>query len=110
MNENGNVGCLCSWPIIIIALILFWPVGILLIVWRATKDRKTAMRAGKLLSVLGFVSYVFAAIMVIGAAILNMLPGEENRSKARKWLPNILIGIGIVVLAFTFVSEWYAKF
>ena len=66
MNENGNVGCLCSWPIIIIALILFWPVGILLIVWRATKDRKTAMRAGKLLSVLGFVSYVFAAIMVIG--------------------------------------------
>lgn len=48
--------------------------------------------------------------MVIGAAILNMLPGEENRSKARKWLPNILIGIGIVVLAFTFVSEWYAKF
>ena len=48
--------------------------------------------------------------MVIGAAILNMLPGEENRSEARKWLPNILIGIGIVVLAFTFVSEWYAKF
>ena len=53
---------------------------------------------------------IIAAIMVIGAAILNMLPGEENRSKARKWLPNILIGIGIVVLAFTFVSEWYAKF
>lgn len=51
---------------------------------------------------------IIAAIMVIGAAILNMLPGEENRSKARKWLPNILIGI--VVLAFTFASEWYAKF
>lgn len=57
----------------------------------------------------GYVT-IIAAIMVIGAAILNMLPGEENRSKARKWLPNILIGIGIVVLAFTFVSEWYAKF
>lgn len=57
----------------------------------------------------GYVT-IIAAIMVIGAAILNMLPGEENRSKARRWLPNILIGIGIVVLAFTFVSEWYAKF
>lgn len=57
----------------------------------------------------GYVT-IIAAIMVIGAAILNMLPSEENRSKARKWLPNILIGIGIVVLAFTFVSEWYAKF
>lgn len=57
----------------------------------------------------GYVT-IIATIMVIGAAILNMLPGEENRSKARKWLPNILIGIGIVVLAFTFVSEWYAKF
>lgn len=57
----------------------------------------------------GYVT-IIAAIMVIGAAILNMLPGEENRSKARKWLPNILIGIGVVVLAFTFVSEWYAKF
>lgn len=57
----------------------------------------------------GYVT-IIAAIMVIGAAILNMLPGEENRSKARKWLPNILLGIGIVVLAFTFVSEWYAKF
>ena len=57
----------------------------------------------------GYVT-IIAAIMVIGAAILNMLPGEENRSKARKRLPNILIGIGIVVLAFTFVSEWYAKF
>lgn len=57
----------------------------------------------------GYVT-IISAIMVIGAAILNMLPGEENRSKARKWLPNILIGIGIVVLAFTFVSEWYAKF
>lgn len=57
----------------------------------------------------GYVT-IIAAIMVIGAAILNMLPGEENRSKARKWIPNILIGIGIVVLAFTFVSEWYAKF
>ena len=65
MNENGNVGCLCSWPIIIIALILFWPVGILLIVWRATKDRKTAMRAGKLLSVLGFVSYVLLQLWLL---------------------------------------------
>lgn len=51
-----------------------------------------------------------AAIMIIGCGVLNMLPGEENRTKARKWLPNILLGIALVLLAFVFAQEWGDKF
>ena len=47
MNENGKVGCLYSWPMIIIALCVFWPVGIFLIVKRVSVDKKAAMGAGK---------------------------------------------------------------
>ncbi len=65
MNENGNVGFWCSWPVIIIALIAFWPVGVFLIIRRVTKDRKTAMGAGKLIGWLGIASYCMAALMLI---------------------------------------------
>lgn len=53
---------------------------------------------------------IVAAIMIIGCGIANMLPGEENRSKARKWLPNIFLGIALVLLAFVFAQEWGDKF
>mgnify|MGYP005882033461 FL=1 len=53
---------------------------------------------------------IIAGIMIIGCSVLNMMPGEENRSKARKWIPNILIGIAGVILAFTIATEWFAKF
>ena len=37
-NKNNNLGCLYSWPVIIIALVCFWPVGLFLIIlllwWR----------------------------------------------------------------------------
>ena len=53
---------------------------------------------------------IIAAIMIIGCSVLNMMPGEENRSKARKWIPNILIEIAGVILAYTIATEWLAKF
>lgn len=53
---------------------------------------------------------IIAALMIMGCSALNMMPGEENRSKARKWIPNILIGIAGVILAFTIAMEWFAKF
>ncbi len=46
MNENGKVGFWYSWPVIILVLCLFWPVGVFLIIKRVSKDRKTAMSAG----------------------------------------------------------------
>ena len=61
-NKNNNLGCLYSWPVIIIALICFWPVGLFLIIKRASVDKKTAMASGKLIKALGIASCCMAAL------------------------------------------------
>ena len=45
MNEKGKISGLYSWPVIILALCIFWPVGIFLIIKRVSVDKKTAMGA-----------------------------------------------------------------
>ena len=62
MNENGKLGCLYSWPVIILALCIFWPVGIFLIIKRVSVDKKAAMGAGKLIGGIGIASYCIAGI------------------------------------------------
>ena len=62
MNENQKIGCLYSWPTIIIALCVFWPVGVYLIIKRVSVDKKTAMGAGKLIGGIGIASYCIAGI------------------------------------------------
>lgn len=62
MNENGKVGCLYSWPVIILALCVFWPVGIFLIIKRVSVDKKTAMGAGKLINGIAIASYCIAGL------------------------------------------------
>ena len=61
-NKNNNLGRLYSWPVIIIALICFWPVGLFLIIKRASVDKKTAMASGKLIKGLGIASCCMAAL------------------------------------------------
>ncbi len=76
MNENGKVGFWYSWPVIILVLCLFWPVGVFLIIKRVSKDRKTAMGAGKLIGGLGIASYCIAALGLLGC-ISDGLTGEN---------------------------------
>ena len=76
MNENGKVEFWYSWPAIILALCIFWPVGVFLIIKRVSKDRKTAMGAGKLIGVLGIVSYCIAALGLL-VCISDGFAGED---------------------------------
>lgn len=62
MNENGKISGLYSWPVIILALCFFWPVGIFLIIKRVSVDKKTAMDAGRLIGGIGIASYCIAGI------------------------------------------------
>lgn len=62
MNEKGKISGLYSWPVIILALCIFWPVGIFLIIKRVSIDKKTAMGAGKLIGGIGIASYCIAGI------------------------------------------------
>lgn len=65
MNNNEKVSFWYSWPIIILALCFFWPVGVFLIIKRVSTDRKTAMGAGKLIGGLGIALYCIAAIGLV---------------------------------------------
>ena len=76
MNENGKVGFWYSWPVIILALCFFWPVGVFLIIKRVSKDRKTAMGAGKLIGGLGIASYCIAALGLL-VCISDGFAGED---------------------------------
>ena len=64
-NNNGKVGVLYSWPVIILALFIFWPIAVFLIIKRVTTDRRTAMGAGKLIGGLGVLLYVCAAFCLL---------------------------------------------
>ena len=65
MNEQGKISGLYSWPVIILALCIFWPVGIFLIIKRVSVDKKTAMGAGKLIGGIGIASYCIAGIGLV---------------------------------------------
>jgi len=66
--NNNKVGCLYSWPAIIIALICFWPIGLVLIVKRLSSD-KTAMvnSSGKGLKIGGIALIVIGIFGIIGS-------------------------------------------
>lgn len=76
MNNNGKVSFWYSWPVIILALCFFWPVGVCLIIKRVSTDRKTAMSAGKLIGGLGIASYCIAALGLL-VCISDGFAGED---------------------------------
>lgn len=65
MNNNNDLSFLYSWPVIVIALIIFWPVGIYLIVKRVSSDKKSTMNSAKTIKYLGIGSYCIAALGVL---------------------------------------------
>lgn len=72
MNENEKPGCLYSWPVIIIALFIFWPVGLFLLIRRFSIDKKTAIGVGgKGLKGVGIGLAIFGAIGFIGCITDN---------------------------------------
>ena len=62
MSNNNKLSVLYSWPVIFLALIIFWPLGLFLIIRRASVDRKTAMGSAILIKGLGIASCCMAAL------------------------------------------------
>ena len=65
-NNNGNdssLSFLYSWPVIIIALFFFWPIGFVLLIKRFSTDKTAAMSSSSaVLKVLGIIMVVFGAV------------------------------------------------
>lgn len=66
MNENRKIGFIYSWPVIIIAMFIFWPIGIFLLVRRISIDKTAAIRRNKLIKGLGITCYVISVLYIIG--------------------------------------------
>lgn len=64
--ENKNLSFIYSWPAIILAFFVIWPLGVYLLIKRISLDKKTAMTAGKITKVLAYVLLGFTALGFLG--------------------------------------------
>ena len=65
MDNTQKPGGWHSWPIIIIVLCLFWPVGLFLLTKRLSIDKKATLFMGKLLGVFSVICYCIAVIGLV---------------------------------------------
>ena len=68
MKKNGKISAWYSWPVIIIMLCVFWPVGLFLLIKRLSLDKKASLTAGKVVGILGGCSYAFAILGIIACS------------------------------------------
>ncbi len=96
--ENNT---LYSWPVIIIALIFFWPLGVFLIYKKSQTDKKTALTVAKLLNILGTIFIVVGIITLIAIiGIFYLILGIVLKVLAKKMLAsaeNVKRYISIVI-------------
>ena len=69
MKDNGKIGFWYSWPVIILALCFFWPVGLYLMIKRISLDKTSVVKnsSGKGLKVTGIVLIVLGGFGIIGS-------------------------------------------
>ena len=65
-----------SWPGIIIAFILFWPVGAILLWRRIASDKKAEMLSGRVIQIIGWVCVAFSALG-IAVSVSEGMTGED---------------------------------
>lgn len=114
---ENNKGCLLSWPVIVIAFIIFWPVGLGLLIMRMNSDKVLLLQSGRLLSFLSWISalFVFVGItanldegydsldigligfFLIAAVVLNLI-GRRLKKKGLKYKKyiDLVVNSGII--------------
>lgn len=108
INELKNKeSLLYSWPAIIIALIVFWPVGIFLIYKRAKTDKKASFTIGKGVKYGSYFCF-FAVIIGIIASFTN----EFKSSDIVYFLFYLVAGIALLYFSkkLTKDAEKYKKY
>lgn len=81
-NKNSK---LYSWPVIILLLFVFWPVGLYLLFTKSKEDKQTALTAAKILKFLGnlfIVIGIITLVMVVG--IFYIIVGIILKKLAKK--------------------------
>lgn len=65
-GEKQKISLAYSWPVVIILIILFWPIGLYLLWKRVTVDKQSSLNSGKI--VLNF-GYAFILISIMGIIV-----------------------------------------
>lgn len=55
-------------------------------------------------------TYMLAAIMLVGCGVGVMIPSENIRNKSKAAIPWVAIGVGIILGATTFAQEFTGSF
>lgn len=63
--ENSKLSFIYSWAVIIFMFIIFWPIGLCLLIIRFEKDRTSILLVANLLKIVGWVLIVIAALGII---------------------------------------------
>lgn len=76
-----------SWPVIIVLLFLFWPLGLYLLYKKAQSDKKTALTASKILNLLGTILIVVGVVtLIVGIGIFYLIAGIVLKKFAKNLL------------------------
>ncbi|ATW26804.1 hypothetical protein [Candidatus Formimonas warabiya] len=60
--KNTEINWWLSWPMIVVAFIVFWPVGAFLLLRRINIDKKTALISGKVITIIGWAGISLAVL------------------------------------------------
>lgn len=75
-DYNKKINLLYSWPVIILAIIIFWPVAIYLVYKRIRSDKKAGFTIGKLIKFASYFCFFIVAIGVL-ACLDTGFTGED---------------------------------
>ncbi len=82
--DNSN-SALYSWPVIILLMVVFWPIGFYLLYKKAQSDKKTALTASKILGLLGTIFIVVGVVTIfVGVGIFYLILGIVLKNFSKK--------------------------
>jgi len=62
-----------SWVWVILALVIFWPVGIILLIKRLSSDRNAAFKGSRLLKVMYIVLFAIGGFTLLGGSVIGLM-------------------------------------
>ena len=89
-NTNSKIGP--SWGVVIIAIILFWPIGFYLLFKKLLGDKSAVMHNSKVIGVIGYIMAFLGFVYVIMG-----ITGESIEGTAETRITAVVFGIFFVI-------------
>lgn len=100
MEQKNENNIWSSWPVIIFALFMFWPLGIYLLLKRGNEDIKVSRGVGNILRIIGIGICIFG-----GIGFLGCLMDENSNDGIVGCISIIIFGYALVVVGNKIIKE-----